>query len=163
MKKQSDEPCGPAAGGLDNILGLSRETPPLLVAAAEVEVVVATRSQEGHMVRVVAGSCLKKGSQVFKALSSCSSFCNLLFSSVRLSQHLFKYSQSTSVCFNFVLSSLCFFIRKKKKKQKQQTWFQKFSITLPFCSETKPPLDGDGDLTLLQEQVFVSALFLHNK
>jgi len=123
MKKQSGGPCGPAAGGLENILGLSRETPSLLVVAAEVEVVAATRSQEGHMVRVVAGSCLKKGSQVFKALSSCSSFCNLLFSSVRLSQHLFKYSQSTSVCFNFVLSSLCFY-QKKKYKQKQQTWFQ---------------------------------------
>ena len=30
----------------------------VVVAAAEAEGVVATRSQEGHMVRVVAGSCM---------------------------------------------------------------------------------------------------------
>ena len=63
----------------------------------------ATRSHEGHMVRVVAGRCMKKGWEVFKARSSWSSFCSLLFSSVNVSQHLFKYSQSTSVCFSFVL------------------------------------------------------------
>ena len=62
-----------------------------------------TRSHEGHMVRVVAGRCMKKGWEVFTARSSWSSFCSLLFSSVNFSQHLFKYSQSTSVCFSFVL------------------------------------------------------------
>lgn len=30
----------------------------------------ATRSQEGHIVRVVAGRCMKKGWEVFKALNS---------------------------------------------------------------------------------------------
>jgi len=39
----------------------------------------------------------------FNALSSWTSFSNLLFSWVRSSQHLFKISQSTSVCFNLVL------------------------------------------------------------
>lgn len=64
-----------------------------------------TRSQEGHMVKVVAGNCMKNGFEVeaFKALSSWSSFWSLLFSSDNVSQHLFRYSQSTSVCFNLVL------------------------------------------------------------
>lgn len=60
-------------------------------------------SQEGHMVRVAAGSCMYKGCASFSAFSSCSSFCSLLFSSVSDSQHFFKNSQSTSVCFSFVL------------------------------------------------------------
>ena len=64
----------------------------------------ATRSHEGHIVRVVGGfMCMYSCGDNFNALSSCTSFCNLLFSSVRFSQHLFKYSQSTSVCFNLVL------------------------------------------------------------
>lgn len=38
--------------------------------AVVVEVVVATLSQEGHMVRVVAGSVMWNGFEVFKALNS---------------------------------------------------------------------------------------------
>lgn len=80
-----------------------------LVAGVVVGVVVAaaaaTRSQEGHMVRVVAGSCMQNGFEELRALNSCNSLCSLLFSSVKLSQILFKYSQSTSVCFNLVLNT----------------------------------------------------------
>ena len=60
-------------------------------------------SQEGHMVSVAAGIGMYKGWASFSALSSCSSFCSLLFSSVKVSQHFFRNSQSTSVCFSFVL------------------------------------------------------------
>ncbi|KAH0882317.1 hypothetical protein HID58_058413 [Brassica napus] len=62
--------------------------------AATAEEEAETRSQEGHM----------RFGDSFNALSPDTSFCNLRFSSVRLSQHLFKYSQSTSVCFSFVLN-----------------------------------------------------------
>ena len=36
-----------------------------------------TLSQEGHMVRVAAGSCIYKGVASFSAFSSCTSFCSL--------------------------------------------------------------------------------------
>jgi hypothetical protein len=64
-----------------------------------------TCSQEGHKMRVVGGAmCMYAcGESSFRALSSCTSFCNRLFSSVKFSQHRFRNSQSTSVCFNFVL------------------------------------------------------------
>lgn len=48
-----------------------------MLCAADVEgceTEVATRSQEGHIVRVVAGSCMQKGEEVFKALNSLTSF-----------------------------------------------------------------------------------------
>jgi len=35
-------------------------------------------------------------------------------------------------------------------------------LTLPFCSETKPPLDEDEDLTVLPKQVFASASKVKN-
>ena len=63
----------------------------------------ATRSQEGHMDRVVAGSRMKKGGAALSARSSASSLCSRRFSSVSVSQQRFRYSQSTSVCFSFVL------------------------------------------------------------
>lgn len=49
-----------------------------MLCAADVEegcdTEVATRSHEGHIVRVVAGSCMQKGEEVFKALNSLTSF-----------------------------------------------------------------------------------------
>jgi hypothetical protein len=75
-------------------------------AGAEVEAGLgpeATRSQEGHMERVVAGRRMKKGGAVLSARSSASSLCSRRFSSVSVSQQRFRYSQSTSVCFSFVL------------------------------------------------------------
>jgi hypothetical protein len=63
------------------------------------------------MVSVAAGkgamytSCemTQVGGASLSARSSCNSFCSLLFSSVKSLQHLFSASQSTSVCFSFVL------------------------------------------------------------
>ena len=76
-------------------------------AGAEVEAAglgpEATRSQDGHMERVVAGRRMKKGGAVLSARSSASSLCSRRFSSVSVSQQRFRYSQSTSVCFSFVL------------------------------------------------------------
>jgi hypothetical protein len=76
-----------------------------------------TRSQEGHRMRVVGGAmCMYTcGESSFRALSSCTSFCNRLFSSVKFSQHLFRNSQSTSVCFNFVLHHIKWYIYMLKK------------------------------------------------
>lgn len=52
-------------------VGLAEEAPAAMVAVAVEELLVATRSQEGHIVKVVAGNCMKKGFElVFKALSS---------------------------------------------------------------------------------------------
>ena len=44
----------------------------LLLLLLEEELLGATRSQEGHMVKVVAGNCMKKGFEfeAFKALNS---------------------------------------------------------------------------------------------
>lgn len=65
----------------------------------------ATRSHWGHIVRVVGGLMFMYNcGESFNALSSLTSFCKRLFSSVRFSQQRFKYSQSTSVCFNLVLN-----------------------------------------------------------
>jgi hypothetical protein len=78
-------------------------------AGAEVEAGLgpeATRSQEGHMDRVVAGRRMKKGGAVLSARSSASSLCSRRFSSVSVSQQRFRYSQSTSVCFSFVLHAM---------------------------------------------------------
>jgi len=51
--------------------------------------------------------------------------------------------------------------KEKGNKSNNKHGFSEFFLnyTLPFCSETKPLLDADADLTLSQEQVFVSALF----
>lgn len=71
--------------------------------------VVVTRSQRGHIVRVDAGRGSRVwgertvGGATFKALSSSTSRCSLLFSSVKDPKHLFRYSHSISVCFSFVL------------------------------------------------------------
>jgi hypothetical protein len=75
----------------------------VVVAGAGAELLEATRSQEGHMESVVAGRCMYKGFIVLSARSSATSFCNRRFSSVSVSQQRFRYSQSTSVCFSFVL------------------------------------------------------------
>jgi hypothetical protein len=73
-------------------------------AAGATELVEATRSQEGHMERVVAGRCMcNKGRTAFSARSSASSLCSRRFSPVSVSQQRFRCSQSTSVCFSFVL------------------------------------------------------------
>lgn len=65
--------------------------------------VVVTPSQDGHKERVAAGNLVLLCWTWFRSLSSFNSFTNLLFSSVSVSQHFFRYSYSTSVCFNFVL------------------------------------------------------------
>ncbi|RWW40760.1 hypothetical protein BHE74_00053806, partial [Ensete ventricosum] len=74
-------------------------------AEAELEVGVgATRSQEGHMERVVAGRCMEKSlEEVLRALSSATSFRRRRFSSISFWQQRFRYSQCTSVCFSFDL------------------------------------------------------------
>ena len=55
--------------GLTEAEGVAGEEDEAATVTADVEV-GATRSQEGHIVRVVAGSCMKKGWEVFKALNS---------------------------------------------------------------------------------------------
>ncbi len=52
--------------------------------------------------RPAAGALLIEATDL-TAFSSCSSFCSLRFSRARQSQHRFRRSQSTSVCFSLVL------------------------------------------------------------
>lgn len=96
----------------DNVVGLlvALVVGPLswmVVAAAEED---ETLSQRGHMVRVDAGSGsqlwgeITVGGPTFMALSSSTSFCSLLFCSVRDPNHLLKYSHSISVCFSLLLA-----------------------------------------------------------
>lgn len=72
-------------------------------------VVVVTRSQRGHIVRVDAGRGwelwgeITVGGPTFIALSSSTSFCNLLFCSAKELNHLLRYSHSISVCFSLLL------------------------------------------------------------
>lgn len=77
------------------------EEPLLVVAPLPPQIL----SQEGHILRVATGSCIKMGPCI--DLSSSNSFCSILFSSVRLLQHFFSNSQFTSVCFSLFLPHIC--------------------------------------------------------
>lgn len=93
-----------AVGWAHRLMGTGRWWWLELVVADEGPGGTATCSHEGHMVRVVGGAiCMYSRGESLRALSSCTSFCNRRFSSARFSQHLFKNSQSISVCFNLVL------------------------------------------------------------
>lgn len=117
-----------------------RTTSVLTAAFFPSSLVLIIFSHEGHVVAFWSWINNGDDAPAFADCSSCNSFFNLLFSSVKLSQHFFKNSQSTSFCFNFVLQRkwiLTVLIRITENEWRLHLKLMIFIITSLSCFETK--------------------------